>query len=419
MDEKLKLAKNILKKYNQEHLLNFYDEITEKQKNKLISQISKINFEKILNIYDKSVNAKNNDKFDITPLLHYEKNTLSNISINNYTHLGEEIIKNNELAIVTMAGGQGTRLGYKGPKGTYILKLEPLEKSLFQIIAEDILETNRKYNITISWYIMTSQENDMPTKEFFEMNNFFDYPKEKITFFTQDKLPIITTDGKLILQEPYLIKEASNGNGNVFKSMKKHHIIDKLENDGIKWISFGGIDNILLKNADPFFLGMVAGKNLKIGSKSIFKKEPLEKTAVYCRKNGKISILDYDDITLELSESKLPNTDIYLYREANMLSHIMNISAVKKSSEIDLIYHRAFKKNTFINYEGVKEIPDKPNTFKFENFIFDVFSEFDDMLLLRVDEDEEFAPIKDFTSKYNPDSAIKKYKDFKEKKTNN
>lgn len=415
MEDKLKLARDILQKYNQEHLLNFYNEISEEQKNILINQILTINFEEIITLYTNSINHKPIYNEEITPLLHFEKDKLDAITKENYTNLGESIIKNNQLAIVTMAGGQGTRLGYKGPKGTYMLNLKPIKKSLFQILAENIQESNKKYNVIIPWYIMTSLENDKQTKAFFEINNFFEYPKEKITFFTQDKLPIIDITGKLLLQEPYLIKEASNGNGNVFKSMKSNGIIDKLETEGIKWISFGGIDNVLLKNADPLFIGMTAGKNLEIGSKSIFKKEPLEKTAVYCRKNGKPSILDYDEITLELSESKLSNTDIYLYREANILSHIMSINAVKESSKLNLKYHRTFKKNSFVNFEGVKEVPDKPNTFKFENFIFDAFSHFDDMLLLRVDENEEFAPIKDFTGIYNPDTAIEKYNNFRKK----
>ena len=148
---------------------------------------------------------------------------------------------------------------------------------------------------------------------------------------------------------------------------------------------------------------------MSIGSKSIFKKEPLEKTAVYCLKDGKPAILDYDCITLELSESKISNSNTYLFREANMLSHIMSLDAIKKSANIDLVYHRAFKKNSFVNEEGVKQVPDKPNTFKFENFIFDAFSYFDGMLLLRVNENEEFAPIKNFTGIYNPDTAIEKY----------
>lgn len=412
MDDKIKIAKDILKKYNQEHLLYFYDELSEEEKNILINQILNIDFEKIINLYLNSKKNKILSDIEISPLPHLEKDKLIDKELDYYTQIGESVIKNNQVAIVTMAGGQGTRLGYKGPKGTYMLNLKPIKKSLFQIIAENIIETNNKYNVVIPWYIMTSEENHNQTISFFAINNFFGYPKEKIKFFKQNKLPLINTEGKLILQELYLIKEASNGNGNVFQSMERANIIDDMHNLGIKWICFGGIDNVLLKNVDPLFLGLTIGNNIKIGSKSIFKKEPLEKTAVYCKKNGKPSILDYDDITLELSESKISGTDTYLYREANMLSHIMSIDAIEKVKDIELKYHRAYKKNAFVNFEGVKQVPDKPNTFKFENFIFDAFSYFDDMLLLRVDENEEFAPIKDFTGIYNPDTAIEKYKNY-------
>lgn len=413
MDDKLKIVEQLLKKYKQEHLLNFYNEISETEKNILINQILDIDFENICKLYKDSKETKNSSNIEISPLQHIEKNKLSNREINYYTEIGETIIHNHQIAVVTMAGGQGTRLGYKGPKGTYMLNLKPFKKSLFQIIAENIIETNTKYKTCIPWYIMTSEENNKQTQDFFEINDFFDYPKEKIKFFIQDKLPIIDINGKLILQEPYLIKEASNGNGNVFRAMQKAQILDELRNNGIKWICFGGIDNVLLKNVDPLFLGLTIYNNMKIGSKSIFKKEPLEKTAIYCKKNGKPSILDYDEISLELSEKKIRNTNTYLYREANMLSHIMSLDAVYKVKDIELKYHRAFKKNAFVNFEGVKQVPDKPNTFKFENFIFDAFSYFDDMLLLRVDENEEFAPIKDFTGIYNPDTAIEKYNNYK------
>lgn len=417
MDDKLRTAKEILKKYNQEHLLYFYDELSEEEKNILINQILNIDFEKIINLYLNSKKVEDLSKVEISPLPHIEKDKLSEKEINYYTQIGEAVIKNNQVAIVTMAGGQGTRLGYKGPKGTYMLNLKPIKKSLFQILAENIIETNNKYNVVIPWYIMTSEENHNQTISFFAINNFFGYPKEKIKFFKQNKLPLINTEGKLILQEPYLIKEASNGNGNVFKSMENANIMEDMHNLGIKWICFGGIDNVLLKNVDPLFLGLTIGNNMQIGSKSIFKKEPLEKTAVYCKKNGKPSILDYDDISFELSESKISDTDTYLYREANMLSHIMSIDAIEKVKDIELKYHRAYKKNAFVNFEGVKQVPDKPNTFKFENFIFDAFSYFNDMLLLRVDENEEFAPIKDFTGIYNPDTAIEKYNKYKLKRT--
>lgn len=411
MYNKLQKVSDILEKYNQKHLIQFYDELDDNQKEALLNQILSINFQEIFDLYDASMLPENFSLKDLSPLEYVEKSNFSEEEIRFYSNIGENLIKQNSFAVVTMAGGQGTRLGYKGPKGTYKLDLKPEKKSLFQIMCEDIKRANSMYDVTIPWYIMTSTENDEQTKRFFEENNYWGYPKKAIKFFTQGKLPIITVDKKLILQELYLVKEASNGNGNVFESMKKHEILDELESKNIKWVSFGGIDNVLLKNVDTFFLGLAINNNYCIASKSIFKEKPLEKTAVYCRKYGKPSILDYDDIDVGLSVKRDSNGN-YLYREANMLSHLMNIDAIKKVSDVNLRYHRAYKKNSFINEEGMKQVPDGPNTFKFENFIFDAFSYFDDMLLLRVNANEEFAPIKDFTGIYNPDTAKEKYEKF-------
>lgn len=413
MNKKLTEAKEILKKYKQEHLLYFYDNLLDDQKEILLSQILTTNFDKILTLYKNSMKNSKLDMKTVSPLSHLEKDNFSKFDLNYYTSIGENVLKSNSFAVVTMAGGQGTRLGYKGPKGTYEINFKSIveKKSLFQIMCEDIKKSNDKYDVIIPWYIMTSEENDKATKDYFKSHNFFGYPKEKIRFFIQGKLPLIDTNGKLILQEPYLIKVASNGNGNVFNAMKKHGIINDLEKNNIKWVSFGGIDNILLKNVDSLFIGLTIDKNYQIASKSIFKEKPLEKTAVYCKKSGKPAILDYDDIDINLSNSKFEN-GTYKYREANMLSHLMSLDAIKKVANHSLRYHRAFKKNAFVNEEGMKQVPDSPNSFKFENFIFDSFEFFDDMLLLRVDSDEEFAPIKDFTGIYNPDTAREKYERY-------
>ena len=128
MCNKLEKAKEILKKYDQPHLLYFYDEISDEQKEKLLDQILKVDFEEIINLYKNSLIKKEIVKGSISPLNHIEKDLLSSQEISNYSKIGEDIIKSNSVAVVTMAGGQGSRLGYKGPKGTYELNLEPGKK---------------------------------------------------------------------------------------------------------------------------------------------------------------------------------------------------------------------------------------------------------------------------------------------------
>lgn len=254
---------------------------------------------------------------------------------------------------------------------------------------------------------MTSRTNHLATIKFFESKNFFNYPNNHINFFIQESLPVLDINGKLLLSEPYLIKEASNGNGDVYKSLLKNGMIENMKNHGIKWIFFGGIDNVLLKMVDPLFLGLAIDRKIQIASKTRFKSDELENEGVFCRKNGKPAILDYKNITKEMSE-KVDENGNFLYREANVLSHLLSIDAVEKVSTFNLPYHRAFKKNIFINDEGMKQVPEDKNSFKFETFIFDAFGFFDDLLLLRVNKDE-FAPIKDAFGINSPEVATKLY----------
>ena len=302
----------------------------------------------------------------------------------------------------------GTRLGYKGPKGTFELDIIP-KKSLFEILCDNLKEANKKYNVTIPWYIMTSIYNQKDTIKFFEINNYFNYPKEYIKFFNQSELPLIDISGNLFLDEIYKIKEASNGNGDVFNSMKKNGIIDEMKNNNIKWIFFSGIDNVILDIVDPLFIGITIDNNMLLGSKTLFKQDYSSKEWIFVRKDGKPAIIDCNYLS-EPMKIRKGKDGKYLYREINILAHLFHISAIEKISNMSLPYHRAFKKNDFINDEGMKQVPDKPNTFKFETFIFDAFSLFDDMLLLRVEADDEFAPIKDFTGPHNPEIAKELYK---------
>lgn len=227
-------------------------------------------------------------------------------------------------------------------------------------------------------------------------------------FFVQDNLPIIDVNGKLILEETYKVKVGSNGNGNIFSALKKAHLLENMRARKIKWVFTGGIDNVLLNPVDPSFIGLTISSGNQISSKTIFKEDPLDPDWVFARKCGKPAIVGCENFINEVSKVK-DKDGKYLYRETNMLAHIFSIDALMYMQDISLPYHKAFKKNTFINYEGMKQVPDSPNVYKFEQFIFDAFSQFDDITLLRVNPKEEFAPIKSFNGPYNPEIAKEMY----------
>lgn len=402
MDNFLK-AKEILKEYNQEHLLNFYDELDDDEKKFLVDQILRIDFKQIFDLYEASKTDEVIPCNLIEPLPYFDKEKLTLDEINMYSKIGASYIEKGEFAVVTMAGGQGTRLGYKGPKGTFELDIVP-KKSLFEVLCDNLKKANEKYNVTIPWYIMTSIYNDNDTKKFFEEKNFFGYPKDSIKFFTQSQLPLIDITENLILEELYKVKEASNGNGDVFEALKKHGMIEDMKNRHIKWVFFSGVDNVTLDIVDPLLIGLTVKNNASISSKTLFKKDANSPDWIFARRNGKPAIINSCHLTDEMKIAK--NDKGYdLYREINMLAHLFNIDSVELIANKHLPYHRAFKKNTFVNDEGMKQVPESPNTFKFETFIFDAFSYFDDMVLLRVKEEDEFAPIKDFNGPHNPEVA--------------
>ena len=264
-------AKKVLQKYGQEHILNSYERLNEEKKEKLLKQIATIDFEQMLNLYE---NTKKEIEFKdskIEPIPAVNAETLSIEEKEKYRKIGEEIIKSGKLAAVTMAGGQGTRLGHNGPKGTYDLGL-PSHKSLFEILCDGLKETMQKYGVAVPWYIMTSRENNDETVSFFEKNNYFGYPKEAIgMFFKQGELPMIDENGKLIIDEQGLIKEAADGHGGVFESLYKSGALEDMKKRGIEWIFVGGVDNVLVRMADPMFVGFAACNNYMVASKTIIK----------------------------------------------------------------------------------------------------------------------------------------------------
>lgn len=406
MSEPSQIVK-VLKKYNQEHLLNFWAELDEKQKKSLQNQLDSIDFAKVDKLYKslKTISIPQGEV--IEPLDYFIKSELSVKERRGLENQGTAILKSGQYAVVTMAGGQGTRLGHKGPKGTFELNLFPKKESLFEILANKIKQANKRYNIQIPWYIMTSETNNNDTISFFESKNYFGYDKEKIKFFVQNKLPLVDTNGKILLSETYQVHEASNGNGNLFESLKENNIISDMKNCGIKWIFVSGIDNILVKIADPIFLALTINNGTEIGAKTIFKKDPYSRDWVFCKKNSKPAMLGYERITDEITNANVNGH--FLYREINILCHLFSIDALERISNMDLPYHRATKKNTYINEEGMKIVPEVPNSYKFETFIFDAFGFFDNITLLRVQEQKEFAPIKDPVGIYSPDTATKLY----------
>lgn len=412
MDNTLEEAKAILKKYNQEHLLNGYEYLDEKKKKELLDQILNIDFELIKSLYDNTTKKSLENNDIIEPMEYMDKSKLYD-DYKYYENIGKHAIESKKLAAVTMAGGQGTRLGHNGPKGTYDIGLDS-HKSLFELLSDGLKETGKKYGVTIPWFIMTSRENNEETVNFFEKNKFFGYQKDKnIFFFIQGELPMVDTEGKLLIGEDGLIKQAADGHGGIYESLVKSGMTEKMRQLDIEWVFIGGVDNCLVKMVDPVLMGIAIDKGVTVACKSIVKANPHEKVGVFCKRNGKPGVIEYSEITDEMAEAVDKNGEL-LYGESHILCNLFNIDAVERMGRTPLPYHSAFKKAKFIDKEGNLVIPDSPNAYKFEAFLFDAFGEVDDMAILRVKREEEFAPVKnsDDAGVDCPSTARKLYEDF-------
>ena len=407
-------AISLLNSYGQIHIAKLFKKLDEVKKQELINQIGQIDFQQIMELYEntkKEVEFKENK---IEPISYLDKAKLTKEQKEEFDKLGEEIIRSGKYAVVTMAGGQGTRLGHTGPKGTFKLDVYGKGKYLFEILADNLQEANKKYNTVIPWYIMTSKENNEDTVNFLEKNNYFGYDKNSVIVFKQSELPLVDTEGKLLISKDYKIKEASDGNGGTYSSLRASGCLADMKEKGIKWVFIGSVDNALLKMADVTLLGMAIKKGVQIASKSVVKANPHERVGVFCKMNGHPKVIEYSELPEKMAEEIDENGELR-YGESHIMCNLFTIEAIEKISKEPLIYHSAFKKNSYIDENGKMIEPEEPNAYKFEYFIFDSFEFFNQISIVRGKREDDFAPVKNKEGVDSPKTAKELYEKYWER----
>lgn len=401
---KIEEARRILEENGQGHI---------KVKNEeLADQILHIDFERLKTLDEEITHPCCTCNIeDISPVKAINPDKKDKKELEEYIKIGENVVKSGHFAIGIMAGGQGTRLGHNGPKGTFKLELNGETKSLFEIIVDKLKDAYEKYNVYLNCYIMTSPENNKETVAFFEKNNYFNYPKEYIKFFMQEDLPLLNKKGKLILGEDGLIKFASEGNGGIFYSMAKKGIIDDMKSKNIKWIFIGSVDNLLVKYVDTLLLGLAIKQNVNIATRTVIKNSPNERVGVLCKKNGKVKVIEYTEVPKEMMVAT-DEAGEFLYGESHIMCNLFSLEAIEKASTKELKYHVAVKKIKYIDENGKLVNPTEPNCYKFEKFVFDSFGLFDEIAILRGKREEDFAPIKNAEGQDSPETAKKLYENY-------
>ncbi|ODQ66114.1 udp-n-acetylglucosamine pyrophosphorylase [Nadsonia fulvescens var. elongata DSM 6958] len=407
----------------QGHVFTFYDSLSSSDQESLLNQIANLQITpaEITKIANSAIEAHQDilfstDPVDIKPLpsTSYASVVDSDVTtIDSWNTLGLDLISQNSVAVILLAGGQGTRLGSSAPKGCYDVGL-PSHKSLFQLQAERIAKIQQladkhankpAFSSVVPWYIMTSGPTRKPTEDFFKANSFFGLNPANVIFFEQGVLPCFTPEGKIIMETPSKLAVAPDGNGGIYLALHRSGVLADLKSRGIQHIHTYCVDNCLVKVADPIFIGFSAEKKLDIATKVVRKRDAHESVGLIVSKNSNPSVIEYSEISKELAEateSSVNGESLLKFRAANIVNHYYSYNFLSSipswtPESINLPYHVANKKISYVDLESGDLIkPTQPNGIKLEQFVFDVFSslDFSRFASLEVHREEEFSPLK-------------------------
>ena len=393
----------ILQPHNQEHLLKYWDDLGEEQKNNLTEEIKKINFVELDKLIKEYVLQKPEQKIpeDLYPPEFYPETPKDSDQKKYYKKAKEKgvaLIQQSKVAAFTVAGGQGSRLGFDGPKGTY--PITPVKgKTLFQYFAEVIIANERRYGCVIPWYIMTSSLNNRQTQDFFEENGFFGLKRDNVIFLVQGTMPAIDYDGKIVMEDKSSIALAPNGHGGSLLALRTSGALADMERRGVEYISYFQVDNPLVSIINPLFIGLHSLNCSEMSAIMLSKTGPYEKLGNFCMSEGKLMIIEYSDLPNELAEKRNEDGSLAFIAGSPAI-HIIGRTFVERLTEsgtIQLPWHRADKKVVHLDEDGDKVTPEEPNAVKLETFIFDALPLAGKTVILEAKRENEFAPTKNKT----------------------
>jgi len=398
-------AKKKLEQYGQGHVFQYYDELSDRERNELIEQIEGTDME-VLSLYGQK--EKLPKKGNVTPLAAMQLDEIEK-NREHYFNMGCSALKNGRIGAVLLAGGMGTRLGSDAPKGMYDIGITR-EVYIFERIIQNLFNVVEQVGAYIHLFIMTSDKNHEQTLHFFEEKNYFGYNREYVTFFKQDMAPAVDYQGKILMESKSKMSTSPNGNGGWFTSIIRNGLLNKIHQKGIEFLNVFAVDNVLQRIADPVFIGAVLEKNCAVGAKVVKKAAPDEKVGVMCLEDGKPSIVEYYELTKEMRDARDENGNP-LYNFGVILNYLFRVKDLEEIISKKMPFHIVEKAIPYINESGELIKPKAPNGYKFEALVLDMIHMLDSCLPFEVVRNREFAPIKNKTGVDSVESARKLLKE--------
>jgi len=392
-------AKAKLAQYGQSHLLRFFDQLNESEKENLLAQIDETDFS-VVECLDHKEEAGGKGK--ITPISCMQVDEIKREK-EKFDAMGIDAIRNCKVGAVLLAGGMGTRLGSDEPKGVYNIGITK-DLFIFECLIRNLLAVVDRTGAWVPLFIMTSDKNHEKTTAFFKEHQYFGYAPDQVWFFKQEMAPAVDYQGKVYLESKGKISTSPNGNGGWFISLERNGLLAKIHEMGVEWLNIFAVDNVLQKIADPVFVGAVLDKNVEVGAKVVRKSDPEEKVGVMCLEDGKPSIVEYYELTEEMRYEKNDEGD-YAYNFGVILNYLFSVRALERIMSHKLSLHVVEKKINCLDEEGNEVKPEEPNGYKFEQLVLDMIHDLDSCLPFEVVREQEFAPIKNASGKDSVETA--------------
>jgi UDP-N-acetylglucosamine/UDP-N-acetylgalactosamine diphosphorylase len=399
----------------QEHLLTFADELAPAQLRTLIADIDAIPLDRVPDWVDRYVRNKPDfgapDPSAIEPPPTFGLD--SDWDRDACRRAGEDLLRKGQVAAFTVAGGQGSRLGYDGPKGCFPGGAVT-GKPLFRMFSEWILAAQDRFGSIIPWYIMTSPLNHETTTAFFDDNKFFGLDRRNVMFFPQGVMPSFDRDsGRILLAEKHRVATNPDGHGGSLRALHTSGALDDMKGRGVTQISYFQVDNPVARVVDPLFLGVHAAAPESSGemtTKVVAKQDPAEKVGVLCAIDGRTQVIEYSDLPDDLAAKRADDGSLLL-DAGNIAIHAISVDFVESlnaGGELALPFHRADKKVPHIDLDTGEPVdPAEPNAVKLEMFVFDAIPKAKASAVFEVDRVEEFAPIKNAEGSDSPTSSAR------------
>lgn len=406
--------RELSKKFEQSgqgHVFRYFEELSEADQLHLLKQAASIDLEELKSLVEKHLNEADSkpeqsflQNLAPAPYIRFPQNSGDSDEWKAAYEAGADVISDGKVAAFTVAGGQGTRLGYDGPKGTF--PVTPVSnKTLFQVFAEKLIRSGRRFGVTIPWFILTSETNNEATIAAFQQAGFWGLDPDAVHFIVQGLMPAVDREGKILMANKSTIAMTPDGHGGSLRALVRSGATEKMKALGVEHVSYFQVDNPLVQCIDPAFIGFhVLGKS-QLSSKMVPKAYAREKVGIFCMQENTVKVVEYSDMPDNLQD-EVDEAGSIRYNAGNVAIHLFDRAFIASvgggDSSARLPFHRADKKIPYLNAEGRIVEPDTANGVKFEQFVFDALPLARNPIIVETAREDEFSPVKNADGQDSP-----------------